>query len=146
MIVKKQIDWVMGHALSAPYKGKCNQLHGHNWRAEFAVEGPLDDKGMVIDFANFGIMKVWINDNLDHRFLVKTNHLMLSPYFHSDDEFDVEINELGIVPIEFNPTSENMAWWLAHKCAELMNLEIEDITVTVWETCTSAAVYSGKEG
>ena len=33
------------------YKGKCEKLHGHNWKIEVEVEGEeLDKKGLLIDF------------------------------------------------------------------------------------------------
>ena len=28
----------------------CERIHGHNWRVEAAIEGPLDDNHYVFDF------------------------------------------------------------------------------------------------
>lgn len=147
MKISKEISWEMGHALSAPYKGKCNQLHGHSWKVIFTYEGPLDDRGMVIDFAEFRKMKTWIDENLDHKFLVKHNHLVLTPYHHSDDGFDIETVELGLFPMQFNPTSENLAKYLHETACHVMNLNGMRLSVTIKETCTSSATYDGdKDG
>src|SRR5687767_7041396 len=32
------------------HPGKCKRLHGHNYRFEVTVEGPLDEHGVVVDF------------------------------------------------------------------------------------------------
>jgi len=35
------------------YKGKCETLHGHNWKVEVVVSGnELDSLGMVMDFSD----------------------------------------------------------------------------------------------
>lgn len=51
------------------YDGKCCNLHGHRWRLEVEVEGPISDQtNMVIDFGN---LKEQVNkkviDILDHQ-------------------------------------------------------------------------------
>lgn len=137
--------WEMGHSLSFPYIGKCNQLHGHSWEVTFTYEGQPDERGMVIDFAEFRKMKQWIDENLDHKFLVKSNHLLLSPYFHNDNEWDLEINDLGIIPLDFNPTSENLAKYLHEVCCSVMNLNPVQLSVTIKETCTSSATFEGSK-
>lgn len=141
MIISKKIQWVMGHALSAPYVGPCNRLHGHNWEAEFIVRGSINEAGMVIDFSEFKAMKKWIDDNLDHKFYVKENHRMLEPYMIEPGAWDETIVELGIVPIDVNPTSESMAVMLHQVCCEVMGIEPRDLSVKVNETCTSSAIY-----
>jgi len=141
MIIKKKITWVMGHALTYPYEGPCTRLHGHNWEVEFAYEGPIDNKGMVLDFAEFRKMKQWIDQNLDHLFYVRNTHLLLEPYIEGENEYSKEMDELGIVPVSWNPTSENMAIFIHEKCCEIMNLDSKSLTVTIWETCTSSATY-----
>lgn len=139
--ISKQISWEMGHALSEPYVGKCQRLHGHHFIVEFSYEGELDERGMVLDFAEFSVMKDWINQHLDHRFYVKKNHPILEPYFEDEDEWSREIDELGLVPVDFNPTSENFAKFLHEVCCSLMDLESKSLSVTVHETCTSSATY-----
>ncbi|MBN2342664.1 MAG: 6-carboxytetrahydropterin synthase QueD [Deltaproteobacteria bacterium] len=52
------------------YNGKCERLHGHNWRIRVHVSGEqLDKSGMLLDFHELdAIMKEAI-DVFDHRHL-----------------------------------------------------------------------------
>lgn len=34
------------------HAGQCRNLHGHSYRLEVAVEGPVDENGVVADFAD----------------------------------------------------------------------------------------------
>jgi 6-pyruvoyltetrahydropterin/6-carboxytetrahydropterin synthase len=48
--------------------GKCVSLHGHSWRAEFTLTGPIDPHGGTV--VEFGVAKSairsWVDANLDH--------------------------------------------------------------------------------
>ena len=52
------------------YKGKCENLHGHNWKVAVAVSGEkLDAAGLLVDF---GVVKKSLADVLallDHKLL-----------------------------------------------------------------------------
>ena len=48
--VGRFIDFCYGHRIPG-HSGKCKNLHGHNARVEIVCEGPLDELGMVVDFA-----------------------------------------------------------------------------------------------
>ena len=80
------------HALRE-YKGKCERLHGHNWRVLVVVSGQkLDGVGMVMDFSELKkILEVALS-NLDHSFL------------NEADPFD-----------KINPTAENIAEYILNK-------------------------------
>lgn len=98
------------------YKGKCEDLHGHNWKAEVILaDSALDKTGMVMDFT---ILKSALNkilEKLDHKYLNQID------YFK-----------------KINPTSENIAKYiydcLAPKAKKLKS-------VTVWESEKSSATY-----
>jgi 6-pyruvoyltetrahydropterin/6-carboxytetrahydropterin synthase len=98
------------------YKGKCEELHGHNWRIEVAVEKEgLDKAGMVMDFK---VLKDKLNrilKNMDHKYL---NNI---PYFK-----------------KVNPTSENIARYIYDTLKKTVSV-IK--SVTVWENNTSCATY-----
>ena len=34
------------------HPGKCQRLHGHSYRLEVTVEGPIGDQGIVVDFSD----------------------------------------------------------------------------------------------
>jgi 6-pyruvoyltetrahydropterin/6-carboxytetrahydropterin synthase len=95
---------------------KCARLHGHSFRAEIHVSGPLDPTlGWVMDFADVRAAAEPVRLALDHRYL----------------------NEIEGLE---NPTSEVIAAWIWDRLApELPGLS----RVVVRETCTSGARYDG---
>jgi 6-pyruvoyltetrahydropterin/6-carboxytetrahydropterin synthase len=113
--VKVISDFSGAHRLRN-YKGKCEDLHGHNWKVEVSLgQGSLDETGMVIDFKELKIKLKEVLGLLDHK------HLNDLPYFK-----------------EINPTSENIAKFIYDK------LGLHSLKITVWETDSSAATYYEK--
>lgn len=111
-------DFSAAHQLRE-YKGKCENLHGHNWRVCLNVEGAkLNAIGLLIDF---GDLKAILGDCL--RQLDHTNLNILSP-------FDVE-----------NPTSENLARWISETVAARLPDAVRVAGVTVWESDKCSATY-----
>ena len=103
------------------YRGKCEQLHGHNWKVEVSVEaGKLDKQGLVFDFQQLKSITRAALKKLDHRFL---NEI---PYFKKK-----------------NPTSEQLAEYIYKDIAgRIKNKPFKLKAVSVWETETSCATYS----
>lgn len=68
MFVTKVFTFDAAHALTH-YYGKCERLHGHTYRLEVTVEGPLDPRtGLVVDFALLKrVVKRHILNRLDHQ-------------------------------------------------------------------------------
>jgi 6-pyruvoyltetrahydropterin/6-carboxytetrahydropterin synthase len=98
------------------YKGKCEKLHGHNWKVEAeVVKNQLDKLGMVFDFKYLKSELNKILEKLDHRYL---NDI---PYFK-----------------KVNPTSENIASYIYRN---LKRVVAEIQSVTVWESDNSCACY-----
>lgn len=59
-----KLDW---------HQGACRNLHGHTYRLEVSVEGPLDDNGIVVDFSDLaGIVRREVIDPFDHSYLNDT--------------------------------------------------------------------------
>lgn len=59
------------------HAGKCKRLHGHSYRVEVTVEGPLDDNGIVVDFDDVKrVVKAEVVDRYDHQYL---NDLLPNP-------------------------------------------------------------------
>jgi queuosine biosynthesis protein QueD len=58
-----------GHALRN-YKGKCENVHGHNYKVRVTIAGnQLDSTGLLVDFADLRAAIKAVVDRLDHRFL-----------------------------------------------------------------------------
>jgi len=102
---------------NVPEGHKCRRMHGHSFRIQISVDGPVDDRlGWVMDFADLKAAFQTIEDQLDHRCLN-----------------DVE----GLD----NPTSENLARWVWLRLQRSLPALSK---VTVRETCTSGCVYTGQ--
>ncbi len=114
-------DFASAHQLRG-YQGRCENLHGHNWRVLVKVKGrELDPIGMLVDFGDLKKILRELLSGLDHVFL----------------------NELP--PFDrINPTSENLAAYLYETLAERLPEGVDVHEVTVWESARSAATYDGK--
>lgn len=50
------------------HPGKCRNLHGHSYRLDVTVRGPLDANGVVVDFDHLSdIVRREVVDRWDHR-------------------------------------------------------------------------------
>jgi 6-pyruvoyltetrahydropterin/6-carboxytetrahydropterin synthase len=100
-----------------PAGHKCARLHGHSYKVEIAVEGPVDEEtGWLIDFAVLEEAWAPLGKVLDHNYL----------------------NE---IPGLENPTSEILARWIWERLQPKLPLLAR---VTVSETCTSRCEYEGR--
>jgi 6-pyruvoyltetrahydropterin/6-carboxytetrahydropterin synthase len=104
------------------YKGKCEDLHGHNYKVRVTIAGQeLDSVGLLCDFVQ---VKKAIRDvirTLDHKYLNE-----LSP-------FDI-----------INPSAENIARHIYVETSKQMQPQPNGAaiaSVTVWETDTTFATY-----
>lgn len=105
--------------------GKCEELHGHNWKIEVAVaSNRLSKEGVVIDFTVLKQKLEKVLKSLDHTYL---NEL---PYFSGKE-----------------PSSENIAKYIYDQLkAELKGQPGSLKRVTAWESETACAAYSGGRG
>jgi len=104
-------------------RGKCEELHGHNWKVEVSVvSNRLNKEGVVIDFTVLKQKVEKVLKPLDHHYL---NDL---PYFSGKE-----------------PSSENIAKYIFDRLkAELKGHPAILKEVTAWESETSSATYSGR--
>ena len=125
--ITKQFHFEAAHQLPnhEDGKGKCARVHGHSYRIDVTLEGPVrpgdggPQEGMVLDFGH--VKRAWhqIVGQLDHRFLNDTIGPTIGP-----------------------TTAENIAGWLLDEFASRIEDEDDMVSVqaiTVWETTTSSA-------
>ena len=117
--VKIVTQFAAAHRLENFY-GKCEALHGHNWKVEvFLVGNTLDRTGLLMDF---GVVKARTNEvleELDHKYL----------------------NELAAFQ-DRNPSSENLACYLYERLGASLNRDgVKIHRVNVWESDTSCASF-----
>jgi 6-pyruvoyltetrahydropterin/6-carboxytetrahydropterin synthase len=118
--VSVEQTFAAGHALRN-YKGKCESVHGHNFRVQAVIEGErLDDTGLLVDFIDVKNLMGKIIARLDHVFL------------NDIPPFDVK-----------NPSAENIAEYfhqeMSSGLAAAVPIRIREIKV--WETDIQSATY-----
>jgi 6-pyruvoyltetrahydropterin/6-carboxytetrahydropterin synthase len=118
MEIFREFTFEAAHRLpNVPAGHKCARLHGHSFRVEVRVAGPVDpEAGWVMDFGDLKAAFRPLHDTLDHHYL----------------------NEIEGLD---NPTSENLARWIWDRLAGTLPLS----AVQVRETCTSGCVYRGED-
>ena len=130
--VTKRIDFCYGHRL-LDYDGVCKHPHGHNAVAEIEIRADrLDARNMVADFGDIKrLVKGWIDRELDHRMILR-----------HDDPLVAVLRALGepVYLLDSNPTVERIEQ-LVFDVSRDQGLPVA--RVTVWETPTSWATYSG---
>ncbi len=102
------------------YKGKCEALHGHNWKVQIHVSAErLNEIDIAVDFHDLRKWTKEVLEQLDHGFL----------------------NE--IFPFtEINPSSENIARWIFESLKKKINTDhVRLSAVTVWESDSASATY-----
>ncbi|MCZ4281499.1 6-pyruvoyl tetrahydropterin synthase family protein [Kiloniella laminariae] len=69
--ISKQFAFSASHQLfGVPAGHPCSRLHGHNYIVEIELSGAtLNQAGFVRDYLELGILKQYIDDELDHRHL-----------------------------------------------------------------------------
>ena len=102
------------------YQGKCERLHGHNWKIEVVVGAErLDEAGMGLVFTVLRAKTAEVLAELDHRFLNE-----IEPFR------------------EANPSSELLSRHLFERIGALVNDDrVRVVTVRVWESEGSWAEF-----
>ena len=104
------------------YHGKCEELHGHNYKVRVTLAGKeLDASGLLYDFVHLKQAIQGVIRSLDHKYLNE-----LKP-------FDA-----------LNPSAENIARYIYDETAKQLLKAANGAgvaSVTVWETETAAATY-----
>jgi 6-pyruvoyltetrahydropterin/6-carboxytetrahydropterin synthase len=113
----KEFRFEAAHFLpNVPEGHKCRRIHGHSFRGEISVRGPIDPAlGWVMDFADLRTAVDPLVRELDHYLL----------------------NEIDGLE---NPTAERLAVWIWNRLAPILPMIHR---VTIEETCTSRCNYFG---
>lgn len=114
-------SFAAGHALRG-YKGKCENVHGHNYKVRVTLCGPeLDKVGLLVDFVQVKQAIKAVIAQVDHKFL------------NDFAPFDT-----------LNPSAENIAKYFFEEASKHLRAATNGariVSVTVWETDTTAATY-----
>lgn len=101
------------------YKGKCENMHGHNYKVELCVtaEDVMSD-GLAIDFVELKKQLKEVTESLDHKML---NDI---PYFKT-----------------INPSAEMLARYVHGRMKELLPKHITLERIRIWENDRQWAEY-----
>jgi 6-pyruvoyltetrahydropterin/6-carboxytetrahydropterin synthase len=115
LLVTKSFEFSASHFLTK-YRGKCERLHGHNYKLEVSVIGEMREDDLVFDFVELDrIAKTKIIDVLDHT--------------HLNDRFT-------------NPSAEIIAVWVWGQLEKQLDL----YEIKLWETSNCSVTYRGRKG
>ena len=113
-------SFAAGHSLRN-YRGKCEKVHGHNYKVRVTLEGEaLDAAGLLVDFTELKRVLHSAIGRLDHEFL------------NDIPPFD-----------QLNPSAENMAKYFHDEISKGLTDQtgVRVASVRIWETDTSIATY-----
>ena len=101
------------------FQGRCEALHGHNWRVEVYVRGEeLSPADILFDFGELKAITKQVLEELDH----------------------CHLNELPVFSQQ-NPSSELLARHIYKKIQPLLPDAVRLSRVAVWESEDSRASY-----
>jgi 6-pyruvoyltetrahydropterin/6-carboxytetrahydropterin synthase len=150
--ISKQFDFCYGHRVWSQELNKefalddclmCRHLHGHQGKIIVHLESDTLHNGMVTDFKHLNWFKKFLDDTIDHKFIIDINDPLfdtLLPHYKEKKAFHKmpqgfmipdltmvanepsHIQELyeGYIIVDFVPTSENLSSWLLQIVQEKM--------------------------
>ena len=143
---------------------KCRHLHGHQGKILVYLEANELKDGMVTDFKHLNWFKLFIDDVLDHKFILDINDPLfntLLPNINKEDlisfpqgyklvnltafkDEETHITELyeSYIIVDFVPTSENLSAWFLKIVQEKMNkLNVKVSHIEFLETPKSKSTF-----
>lgn len=171
--IDKEFHFEMGHRvwaqqlkhahLSLTTDCACKHLHGHSYAIKVHLGADeLDESSMVTDFKNINFMKQFLDNNLDHKFMIDVNDpnfeiitgvkpLVLDNAANfvnlglicPAEQTETQLHRDSFVLVNFVPTSENICRYLKEYAQEQIG-ELAVVTaLELWETKKSHCRYVG---
>lgn len=129
----KHFEFQMAHALTG-YDGKCQNIHGHNYKLLVTVEGtPIADshsakQGMVMDFGTLKeLVEEVIINKVDHALVVNEHSTFAT------------LKDTKLLTVPFQPTSENLLLWFAELLGDHLQGDVHLHALRLYETDSSCA-------
>ena len=175
-IIDKTFEFCYGHRVwtqklngeyAADLKCACRHLHGHEGKLQvYLTCDGLDNTGMVTDFRHLEWLKKWINENIDHQFILDRKDPLYSnmlpevelvPVLIPGTEYlagwKVDLTNFtlntpqyeyfeGFLIVDFVPTSEHLSSWMANLVEVKMSaLNVRVDRIDWWETPKSRSSF-----
>ncbi len=160
--ISKEFDFCYGHRVWSQELDSefaldeclmCRHLHGHQAKILVHLESDSLTNGMVTDFKHLNWFKKFLDDTLDHKFIIDINDPLfdtLLPHYTSKMDLHnmphgykivdltvvqnepAHIKEMyeGYIIVDFVPTSENLSTWLlkiVQKKMEKLNIKVSHL-------------------
>lgn len=170
--IDKTFEFCYGHRVwsqeldgrfSDNLKCACRHLHGHEAKVQVFLSSDELTRGMVTDFRHLEWLKKWINEFVDHKFIIDLNDPLKEVLFPQSNEVrpveiegfrvasTIDISSMsslmqelygGLLVVDFVPTSENLSKWLHSLISKKMKLlGVTCSRVDWWETPKSRSSY-----
>lgn len=176
-IIDKTFEFCYGHRVwtqklngefSADLKCACRHLHGHEGKMQvYLTADGLDNTEMVTDFRHLEWLKKWINENIDHQFIIDMADPLYNQLVGNTRDiipvkvpgtdyvtgYKLDLSDLpldspeyeyyeGFFLVTFVPTSEKLSAWMT----ELVDVKMSQLNVKVhhidwWETPKSRSAF-----
>lgn len=143
--IDKQFSFCYGHRVwtqqleeefcqKGDYSCKCRHLHGHEGLVHVFLENDTLERGMVTDFKHLGWLKDFIDDNIDHKFLIDGKDPMfwqLVTDVMNGFCRKIGINAEGVtlVPVLVPGTNHSVGWTV-----DLSRIPAEHVVTPEYET------------
>lgn len=149
MTIVKQWKTETAHIVREAVSERCrHSVHGHKYIWEVAINGPVKENGMVIDFIELKSIGLMV-DNFDHASVLWEKE--------SEEVKDFFKNHFQrVIIMKKNCTAENMAKFLHQYVSQFLNRSGDDHMplfpgckveyVRVWETDSSSAIARDSNG
>lgn len=171
--ISKEFDFCYGHRVWSQELNidfsldeclMCRHLHGHQGKIIIHLQSNHLTNGMVTDFKHLNWFKKFVDDVIDHKFIIDINDPLFStllPHYKDKNNFhsmkenykipdlshikneERHIKELyeGYIIVDFVPTSENLSSWLLQIVREkMLQINIEVSHLEYYETPKSRSV------
>ena len=171
--ISKEFDFCYGHRVWSQELNTefslddclvCRHLHGHQGKIKIYLKDDKLKNGMVTDFKHLNWFKRFLDDTLDHKFILDINDPLyntLLPFYKNKNDLikckenysipnlnkiknePNHIKELykGFIIVDFVPTSENLsAWLLAIVQNKMKKIDVSVAKIEFLETPKSKSV------
>ena len=172
--ISKEFDFCYGHRVWSQTLDtefsidgclKCRHLHGHQGKVIVYLQASKLENGMVTDFKHLNWFKQFLDDVLDHKFLLDIKDPLFETLLpdYSDKQNLIKFDEGYMIPdlskvsnkeqhliemyegyviVDFVPTSENISAWLLSIVAKKMTkLNVQVSHLEFLETPKSKSTF-----
>jgi 6-pyruvoyltetrahydropterin/6-carboxytetrahydropterin synthase len=155
--ISKEFNFEYGHrvwdqCLNEEFAGtrqtKCRFLHGHSCKVVVHLRADELKDGMITDFHHLNFLKKFLDENLDHKFIIDKNDPLFEQItgLFSEPEAGTPQEEYSksFYVVDFVPTSENLSQFIFLYAQEkLQALGVQVLRVDWHETAKSKASFIG---